>query len=195
MCIYAGVEAVSFFKDTWDVGRRLLRLRGHDDPFCKDRCVNCGPAKIAPSQTPVSRHTTLPPDHRQLARSHPDAEHRHNHESPTDQRSFLWNALRNPMYFLHPALKERRDKRTLVSVLPGWYEHYAPATLEALPPRDRQGKRVSFAEVHERTFDPKAPPCMVPSLEDTITYSHRDEEAPTIPKPMERVTCTVRLLL
>ena len=68
----------------------------------------------------------------------------------------------------------------MASALPEWYEHHTPAALQALPPRPSAGsdkKRVAFAEAKTRTFDPKAPPCVVAGLEETVVCTRQDGAA------------------
>lgn len=82
----------------------------------------------------------------------------------------------------------------MASALPEWYEHHTPAALQALPPRPSAGsdkKRVAFAEAKTRTFDPKAPPCMVAALEETVVCIHQDGAA----KAMDRFISSVGVVL
>ena len=109
----------------------------------------------------------------------------------------IWAALYNPIAFMGWAPKpkrKRRDARTVASALPEWYEHHTPAALQALPPRPAAGsdkKRVAFAEAKTRTFDPKAPPCMVAALEETVACIHQDGAA----KAMDRFISSVGVVL
>lgn len=113
---------------------------------------------------------------------------------PSMQHRTLWTALLNPIAFLGWARKpkpkpKRRDMRTVISVLPRWYEHYSPAALQALPPRasGSDKKRVAFAKVTARTFNPKAPPCMVALLEETVVCIHQHGAG----KAMDRLISSV----